>query len=221
MRDKTEQLKARIGQQVSRVDALTFYARCGVALLGLIVIYFLWNLFLMGPLNQTKVNLQKKIQLSSSEQSLLASKVVVLRERLSGDKDSSGKQTIHSKIKSLNENIEVFSGQFIPENKMDDVFRDMLAKEKSLKLISIRTGKARPLSLREGQSLKGAHKSIYERNMTMTFQGNYFATMRYLKHLEALKWAIFWDRLSYSVENYPTARVSLTIHTLTQKGARS
>lgn len=221
MRKHTDQLKLRLGEQESRLNNLSFYGRCIALAVGLVLILGLWHLFLFRPLQKTKANLQVKVSLTKKESATLKSKITLLKNQISGHSNDKDQLSLRTKINNLNETINVFSGEFIPEKKMDDVFRAILAKEKSLKLLSIRMGKVVPIKTTDGRSLKGDTARVYERGMTLKFKGGYLATLKFLKGVEGLKWQIFWDRLTYSVDTYPDATVSITIHTLAEKGEKS
>ena len=48
----------------------------------------------------------------------------------------------------------------------------------------------------------------------LQLRGNYFNILFYLRSLEQLKWQIYWDKLDYSVTNYPEALVNIEFYTL-------
>lgn len=60
---------------------------------------------------------------------------------------------------------------------------------------------------------------VFKHAVTVSFEGNYFAVIRYLKSLENLEWKIYWDKLDYKVVAFPRARITLEVFTLsTQQG---
>ena len=51
----------------------------------------------------------------------------------------------------------------------------------------------------------------------MTFEGDFFNTLNYLQALEKTSWPIFWDQLTYTVTEYPKAKIVLRVHTLSEQ----
>jgi MSHA biogenesis protein MshJ len=56
--------------------------------------------------------------------------------------------------------------------------------------------------------------SAYKHGMTVMFEGDYLATLEYLRRLENLGFGFFWDSLEFSVKEYPRAQASIKIYTL-------
>ena len=48
-----------------------------------------------------------------------------------------------------------------------------------------------------------------KQGIALKFRGDFFATLHYLKYIEGLPWFLVYDRLNYSVTQYPEADVSV------------
>lgn len=60
---------------------------------------------------------------------------------------------------------------------------------------------------------------VFKHSVTVSFEGNYLAVIRYLKSLEELEWKVYWQKLDYKVESFPRALITLEVFTLsTQQG---
>ncbi|MCI0590119.1 MAG: MSHA biogenesis protein MshJ, partial [Gammaproteobacteria bacterium] len=57
-------------------------------------------------------------------------------------------------------------------------------------------------------------QTAYMHGLRMEFEGGYLDTLDYLRKLEALPWAFFWDSVDFKVEKYPKALGSITVYTL-------
>lgn len=55
---------------------------------------------------------------------------------------------------------------------------------------------------------------LYRHGVELTVRGNYLDMVAYLAALEALPTQLFWGRAALEVEQYPNARLSLTVYTL-------
>ncbi len=53
----------------------------------------------------------------------------------------------------------------------------------------------------------------------MELEGGYMSTHRYLKALEDLPWRFFFESIDYEVINYPQARITLTVHSVSTQEA--
>lgn len=104
-----------------------------------------------------------------------------------------------------------------PENKLvspkatRQVLQDLLAARYGLTLIQL-------YNLQPKEAIfPGTDLKIFEHTIIIQFYSDYFSTMSYLQAIENLNWRIFWDRLEYKVVEYPTAKVTLQIHTLSDQ----
>ncbi len=57
---------------------------------------------------------------------------------------------------------------------------------------------------------------VYRYPLAITFSGDYFDTLSYLKKLESMPWRPVWELLEYEVTDYPQAKVTLQIYTLSR-----
>ena len=55
---------------------------------------------------------------------------------------------------------------------------------------------------------------LYRHGVELTVRGNYLDMVNYLDALEALPTQLFWGRAALEVEEYPNARLTLTVYTL-------
>ena len=55
---------------------------------------------------------------------------------------------------------------------------------------------------------------LYRHGVELTVRGNYLDMVDYMSTLDAMPTRMFWGRAQLDVETYPTARLTLTLHTL-------
>lgn len=122
-------------------------------------------------------------------------------ERLITKIDSSLKQKLHG---------------LITPKQMVKVLESVLQKNKNLKLLRVKSIAAVPLLPEEedGNETPGQAVEIYRHGLQIEFEGNYLATLEYLKALEKLSWEFYWDEVQLEVQEYPTSKVVIRIHTL-------
>lgn len=214
-------MKARIQQLTERFDALNLRERALVSLAVLAVMYLLWDAALMSPehlrqqqlvgemyqLNEQMVEVDSQLQtltasLGDSEMRRQRQRIAELREALRGLASQQAALTV----------------EFIRPQQMASVLRDMLGSERKLTLLKLESLGVQPLfppPENEDESAQTYDQPrIFKHGMRVSFEGDYFATLQYLQALEAMPWRFYWDELDYRVAEYPRARVSITIHTL-------
>jgi len=66
---------------------------------------------------------------------------------------------------------------------------------------------------------KSESAGVYKHSVRVSLEGAFFPVIEYLTALEGLPWRLFWQQLSYEVDDYPTARVEFVVYTLsTEEG---
>jgi len=55
---------------------------------------------------------------------------------------------------------------------------------------------------------------IYKHGILIELSGSYTATLQYLRMLENLQWKFYWEAMRFEIEDYPTAKISIVINTL-------
>ena len=55
---------------------------------------------------------------------------------------------------------------------------------------------------------------LYRHGVELQLEGDFFETLRYLQALEELPWQILWGSLTYEVETFPRASITLRLNTL-------
>ena len=96
--------------------------------------------------------------------------------------------------------------------------KSLLQDNSELELISL---KKQPVDLKKDvdDSLKGLHdvlgQDVVATDVELTLRGDYFGVMKYLKSVEeSSAESVYWQKLTYSVVDYPTAEVALVLRTI-------
>ena len=106
---------------------------------------------------------------------------------------------------------------------MGPLVEGILRANGRLKLVSMRTLPAEPLAAPGAAPAAAAGAApaaggdvslLYRHGVEVTVRGNYLDMVDYMSTLDALPTRMFWGRAQLDVETYPTARLTLTLHTL-------
>lgn len=127
----------------------------------------------------------------------------------------------------LLDEIAALAGDLVTPNQMTSILTSVLERQAGLELLSFKNEAAKPLratgelnsvdesaNAQAGATQEQMAGQVYEHGLTIEFEGDFFNTLRYLKFLEEVSGSFFWDSVRFSQEDWPNAKVTLMIHTL-------
>jgi len=145
---------------------------------------------------------------------------------LAGQELSEEQRQRIDEIKQLRDQVEQIERRLsrevsalVPPEAIVSLLEEVLAQTPDLALIRVesqppeRLGRessddpATPVAVNDSSGL-------YRHGLHIEIEGTYLATLDYLERLEASSWNLLWDRLVIEMQNYPTARVQIELHTI-------
>jgi MSHA biogenesis protein MshJ len=108
----------------------------------------------------------------------------------------------------------------IPPAEMTRVLKQILLQQVGLRLVRLESLPVEPLfETPEGVEVESEGDDLFKHGVVIEVLGDYASTVLYLQAVETLPRRFFWESLDYEVTEYPTARVTLTLRSLsTQEG---
>ncbi len=222
----------KIKQQLLRIDELNIKER-GLILLSIVLAcYMMWDTLLMQPLDLESVSLQQKIDNRNKEILALKQQIAAIVIRSTEDPDADSKQTLASLAIShqqADQALNQATEHLIAADRMALVLEEMLLKTSGLRFVSMKGLGVAPLieptraeqsTTNQTAAAEGEKTSVigaFKHGLQIQFEGGYQETLNYLKALEQLQWSFFWHSVDYSVEQYPTGMVTITVYTLSLK----
>jgi len=178
----------------------------------LIVVWAAWDAYIYQPIKTKQEQLTKElnainIQLSAQQQA--ATQIEALGKI---DPDQANKHKLAEvklELQKLKQQLDIGDKKFVPAGLMAEVLRDLLKQNTGLKLIRLETLPVTTLSESSEQQ-----SWVYRHGLSIILSGNYFNTLNYLKSLESLPWRFNWDSIDYQVIEYPVAKTTLNVYTL-------
>ncbi|GAA5316487.1 MAG: MSHA biogenesis protein MshJ [Candidatus Pelagadaptatus aseana] len=210
-----------------------------VLLIGaaVVVLFLLFNLMLLTPLDEKRVRLQNALAKEQEQQVALSQQLVTLSEALASDPDKAKKQQLQAlskQLQTLDKALAEMSAGLVPAGQLAVVLRQVLENLDGVDLVSMNTLAVEELKFAVPQqaateqvdieSLSDAvddgSVGMFKHGVAIKFSGSYFAVIDYLKALEELQWRFYWELVDYQVADYPKASVELQVYTLsTEIGA--
>ncbi len=184
-------------------------------IVGFVFIFLLWDqVFYENNALSRKRNVSK---LSEVKNSLTLSQLQLdqLLNQIKQDpaKDlREKKESLQAEMAAINKKIEGLMDSLVSSTDMADLLRTMFQGTTGLQLISMHNEAAKPLSINKDQNI-----GLYRHELIFQFVGDFFNTLAYLHLLENIPKKIIWENLEYVVADYPSAKITLTVMTISRE----
>jgi MSHA biogenesis protein MshJ len=223
-------MKQRWEKLALRLDALNLRERVlvfgGVAL----VIAFLLNALLIDPVFARQKIVSQQLMQDRSEAAKIQLELQTKTQALGQDPDKLNQEKIkqlREQMAKLRSDLSSMQQNLVPPEKMPMLLEDILKRNGRLQLVSLKNLPQMNLNKPEtkepeGSAAKTAVKTenvselgaIYRHGVEIVVQGNYMDMMNYLLALESMKWELYWGKVKFNVDKYPTGTLTLTVYTL-------
>ena len=209
---------------LDKIDALSVRERMVIFIAGLAVIYLLFS-FLIEPSFSKQKQLSQQIGQQQVQIKSLQEQIQTMAKLHSTNPDAANKTRLHdiqSKLVETDIKLQRLQKGLVPSNNVASLLEDVLAKDRGLQLIRLRTLPAEPLIEQPPNGATGQNieiknesdKNIYTHGVELTVQGGYLELLQYLSQLEKLPWRMFWGKVEMNTEAYPKVTLTLTLYTL-------
>ncbi len=192
-----------------------------------VIVFTIWDLALMGPLRNQDTSLHDTVSSLRAEVEALNGATGLLAGELQIDPNEDTRvrsSYLGRQIDQLDVRLEKRTYDLIPPAEMPRVLREVLRQQSDLRLVRLETLPVESLfkeSEDEEQEIPEGDEStqVFRHGVVMELEGGYMSTLRYLKALEELPWRFFFQSIDYEVTDYPQARITLTVHSVSMQEA--
>jgi MSHA biogenesis protein MshJ len=187
------------------------------------LVYAVWDIFFLASFNQRQQQLQTEQKEVHQQQQALNTAIAQLKKQLENITDpnektrqaiASSKQQLSKAKQQLDEKI----GKLVAPEKITDLLRSLLLQSTGLTLVSLNNEAVKAITVNQKNNKKQVNDSteiqFYEHAATIKFRGHYQQLHNYLTALQDSPWGLYWDQLEYVVSSYPSAEISLRVHTI-------
>ncbi len=214
----------RIHHLRQRLEALPLRQRVLAALVPLVLIGALGDLLVLTPQRERIEALETRIE----EQQARLDELAAARDRLAEvvaanrtDALEAERARLESRIDTLDERLESAATGLVSPRAMATALRGLFA-DSPLTLTALEASapeRLRPDGAPEsGEPAESAPAEdlpvLYRHRLTLTFEGRFADTLRYLERVRAREWDFYWDELTIATDEYPRAVVTWKLHTL-------
>lgn len=221
-------IRQRVLQLAARMDALSLRERGMVFGATVAVLAFAGHTFVLAPQDAKQAALRTQIDQQHAAIAAIDGEITARVEGSRIDPDAQSRarlNTMQQEMGQLGSQLLALEHGLVPPERMGPLVDGILRANGRLKLVSMRTLPAEPLAAPGAApapaTAAGAAPAaasdvplLYRHGVEVAVRGNYLDMVDYMSALDAMPTRMFWGRARLDVETYPTARLTLTLHTL-------
>lgn len=213
-------MKERILQLRARIDALSLRERGLVCLATCAVLAFVGHALVLAPMEATQEALRGQIVQQRTEIAAIDEAIAGRVQAFQLDPDAAARTRLNAlrqEMGQLGDQLLAIEHGLVPPERMGPLIDGILRANGRLKLVSMRTLPVEPLAgpgTPAPAPAPAAAPLLYRHGIEVTVRGNYLDMIDYMSALDAMPTRMFWGRAQLDVEDYPAARLTLTLHTL-------
>lgn len=201
---------------LGRFDQLTLRERVLVMAALLVAVIVIWQMAFMDPLERQHKGRLGQVESLRAEVAGLEQSIETLAAQGAIDPDRQAREqiaTLREEIAKLDVQMAGATSGLIAPKEMAQVLEQLLGRTARLTLHGLRTLPPEAVMAPTPQA-GAAGALVYKHGVELELGGTYLETLAFLQAVEALPWRFFWDRIEFTVEAHPQARVRLTLYTL-------
>lgn len=224
VRERLDTLADRIDQRLLRERVLLFGAAA-------LVVVLLWDVAVRTPTAARAANAADRIESLEARVTALRSsrdQMRATREELASKGPETALAQTREQLAAVDDALAERTLRVVSPAEMVRVLRDMLQADERLTLDALHNADAEPIisEQRPGAETRAQRSGeedveratrmprVYRHRVEVVARGEYFALLAYLQRLQGLHWQFQWDALHVEVVDYPTARVRVSLSTL-------
>ncbi len=204
-------MKQKWNEWAIRFDALTQRERVIVASTSLVVICMLCYLPLESLLLEHQ-SLVKQYKVISNENKVSSQQIDLYRQRLAqnpNDEYNNRLKVLTKQDGDLDKQLSFQMVDMVPANHMPALLNELLGKVTGITLHEFKSIAPNPLLAIGDKKI-----NLYSHGIRLTLEGDYFSILKFIEAVEAMSSKLYWKKIDYKVDEYPTANVVLELYTL-------
>jgi len=210
---------------INYLTELSLRERILLLLVSIAVIYAAWDGLIYS--NQTQyhrqlITQQQQLASQQQERQLAIANTTAKLAHFAQTKEAKKQAIIDAKnnLKQLSKQLDSALSKLVPPTKITELLHNLLLQTHGLKLLDLNNEPVKIITLdSENNSAISTnngqpHSLLYKHATTIKLSGNYQQLYHYLQMIERSKWSLYWDALDYRVTNYPNAKITIRVHTI-------
>ena len=208
----------------ARIDALTLRERGMVFGAGAAAIVFVGYHLMLSPLFAKQAGLRARIAQQQNNIGGIDAEITQKLQAFAVDPDASGRArlaAIKTDIEAMGNGLRTMQKGLVAPDRIVPLLELILKSNGRLRLLSMKTlpvsslnDAARAAAGPDAAPIVKPSELLYRHGVELSVRGNYLDMVNYMSALEAMPTQLFWGKAQLAVEEYPNARLTLTLYTL-------
>ena len=229
-------MKRRWLQFAARVEALQPRERIMAFGATVVVLVFLANALVFGPLARKEAALRSTLQQQAATVDGVNAEIAAKALAYANDPNDALRKRlgdVRAETARMSEQLRAMQKGLVPAERIAPLLESILRANGRLKLVSLQTlpvttlgedaGPAAATTLTPvapaaaapaSQPVVKAPHLFYPHGVELTVRGSYLDMVDYMHALETLPTQLFWGKAQLDAEAYPNVRLTLTLYTL-------
>jgi len=207
----------RVRPLAERLDALSLRERALVFGAGVVLVYVAWQGLLMDPLAHRATAAEQRLAEARRKMDVIAASGADSAQD-PAVAAATRNRSLEQRLGALDAELRSAAQGYVAPDRMTELLRELLAGQRSLRLISLANMPVESLSQAPGSPadapIAADDRGPFLHPVEMVIEGDYASVVGYLRELEALPWRLHWTRLELVAGDYPTNRVRIVIGAL-------
>jgi MSHA biogenesis protein MshJ len=207
----------------ARIDALSLRERGMVFGAAAAAIVFVGYHLMLSPLFAKQAGLRAQIAQQQNNIGGIDAEITQKLQAFAADPDASGRArlaAVKTDIEAMGNGLRTMQKGLVAPDRIVPLLELILKSNGRLRLLSMKT---LPVSSLNDAAAKAAPDAapivkpselLYRHGVELSVRGNYLDMVNYMSALEAMPTQLFWGKAQLEVEEYPNARLTLTLYTL-------
>lgn len=214
-------MSAMLKKFQKQVDALSERERGILFAVVIALALFAVQTWIIDPQLKKQASTKAQLQLNQKQIAELQSEMNSRLEKMGIDPDAAVKERIadaRQSLQKMDEDLGGFQKNLVNSERMGALLEGILKRNQRLQLISLKSlpvVNLMALPTADDQHKKAIdEQSIYKHEVELVLTGNYLDMLAYMRELEAMPERLYWGGSQLTVIEYPKARLSLNLFTL-------
>lgn len=207
----------------ARIDATSVRERVMVFCAAAATIVFLLFSLMLNPLLIKQAQLREQIAQQRGNIAVIDTEITATVLGYANDPDKDNRAhlaALKTEAAALGDGLRAMEHGLIAPERMAPLLEHMLKSNGRLRLVGLKT---LPISVMNERTEETDPKAavppkavpvLYRHGVELSVRGNYLDLVNYMDALEAMPARLFWGTAQLEVEEYPNARLTLTLYTL-------
>ncbi|ALO45156.1 type II secretion system protein GspM [Pseudohongiella spirulinae] len=222
-------LKTQFRDFSNRFDERSAAEKLLLAVICVGVVFWLYFILVFEPLSASVQSAQQQLTAAQARLTAMQQREQIAITTGNEDPNRAVRQRIERAIGDqavLQRQIEELTGNLVTPQSMTRLLTSMLEQRAGLTLVRVENQMPQPMRSYEDMMAEAASDEpttanrnadqlqVYKHSLALELEGDFLSLINYLRSVESFNERFFWDEISFVQTEWPNARVTLRLHTL-------